>query len=102
MIIPIPFTEEPETRQGFPCKAFRKVIEIRFDSIALLHQYHIDGKWKSSHTDVRSICLMKIKNWTLGYKEDHFWYDGTHCIYTIGPIGIQWDDYNCKKCHPDD
>ena len=102
MIIPVPFTEEPETRQGFPCKAFRKAIEIRIDSIALLHQYNRGGVWKSSHTDVRAISLMKIKNWTLGYKEDHFWHDGPHCIYVIGPIGIQWDEFNCKKCHPGD
>jgi hypothetical protein len=33
--------------------------------------------------------------------EKHFWYDGPHCLFSIGPIRFQWYKDSCKKCNGD-
>jgi hypothetical protein len=38
-------------------------------------------------------------NWGLG--ADHFYYDGPHCSFSIGPFSYSWSGDWCTKCHPD-
>jgi len=91
----IPFKEEPETRPNFPCTAFRWAFQIHWDFIGFGHQHQIDGKWYGSHTMVYAIYVMK--DWRLGF--EHFWYDGPHCQFCLGPFRFQWYNANCKECN---
>ena len=91
----IPFKEIPETREGFPCTAFRWTFQIEKNFIGFVHQAKIKENWHDSHIRVFSISIMK--NWLWG--EHHFWYDGPHCLFSIGPIQFQWWNDECKKCN---
>jgi hypothetical protein len=95
------FKKHPETRgEGFPCKAFRDVIEASIDrsgfEFGLFHQYQhkSDGSWNTSHTDCLSIAITSY--WSLG--ESHAWYDGPHCVFSIGFLHIHYSrlGWRCK------
>jgi hypothetical protein len=90
----IPFKESPETRKGFPCTAFRWTFQIQKDFIGFIHQAQSSGKWHDSHTLVNGLWYHGIWDW--GFH--HFWYDGPHCNFGIGPLRIQWHNDNCEKC----
>jgi hypothetical protein len=91
----IPFKEEPEVRPNFPCTAFRWSFQLDLDFIGIVHQYQIENKWYDSHVMVYSVAL--LKDWKWGF--DHFWYDGPHCFFSLGPIHFQWWNDSCKKCN---
>ena len=91
----IPFKEEPETRLGFPCTAFRWSFQLDSDFIGIVHQHQINGDWNDSHTRVWAVYLMKDFLWG----EEHFWYDGPHCLFSVGPIRFQWYNPSCKSCN---
>ncbi len=94
--IVIPFPEELETRPGFPCRAFRWTFQIHEYGrvFGFYHQYHLGGEWNSSHTTLYSIAFHLKWNWS----EDHFWYDGPHCMRSFGFFTICWYRNCCKKC----
>lgn len=94
----IPFKEEPETRKGWPCTAFRWTFQIEKDFIGFIHQHHLSGEWYDSHT--RVFQLWYHGKWRLG--QDHFWYDGPHCQFAFGPFRIQWYNDHCKECYGED
>lgn len=73
----------------------RRVFRITSNSIGLVYQYQYAsiGEWNDSHTDVTEIYLDK---WRVG--TDHFYYDGTHCMYHFGWIHVQLNNQSCKKC----
>jgi hypothetical protein len=91
----IAFKEEPETRLGFPCTAFRWSFQLDSDFIGIVHQHQINGDWNDSHTRVWAVYLMKDFLWG----EEHFWYDGPHCLFSVGPIRFQWYNPSCKSCN---
>lgn len=31
----------------------------------------------------------------------HFWYDGPHCFFSVGPVHFAWRNWSCKRCHSD-
>ena len=93
----IPFKETPETREGFPCRAFRWSFQIEKDFIGFVHQYNIGDEWSDSHTLVYGVWYHG--KWDWGF--DHFYYDGPHCGLKVGPIRFQWHNENCKSCHGD-
>jgi hypothetical protein len=96
--------EVPETREGFPCSGFRWVFEIdigkRGVSAGFVHQHKFNGdtKWYSSHTMQYVVSVTNY--WTLG--SEHFWYDGPHCVHSLGPIHVCHGGGlftgRCKKC----
>jgi hypothetical protein len=91
----IPFKEEPETRQGFPCTAFRWTFQVQKDFIGFIHQAQSDGEWHDSHTLVNG--LWYHGKWDWGFH--HFWYDGPHCQFCLGPFRFQWHNESCKECN---
>lgn len=91
----IPFKEIAETRKGFPCTAFRWTFRIAKNFIGFMHQHHIDGEWYDSHTRVNGIWWHGKWDWGM----HHFWYDGPHCEFSIGPLRIQWHNDTCKECN---
>lgn len=91
----IPFKEIPETRKGYPCTAFRWTFQVQKDFIGFIHQAQSDGEWDDSHTLVNG--LWYHGKWDWGFH--HFWYDGPHCGFSLGPLRIQWYNEGCKECN---
>lgn len=91
---------EPGNTVDWPCKAFRWVIEISLDrhgfSFGLVNQHQLKstGEWKSSHVDAYMINV--TRHWAWG--SDHFWYDGPHCLFSLGFIHVCWVNHACVKC----
>jgi hypothetical protein len=91
----IPFKEIPETRKGFPCTAFRWTFQVQKDFIGFIHQAQSDGEWDDSHILVNG--LWYHGKWDWGFH--HFWYDGPHCGFSLGPLRFQWYNESCKQCN---
>lgn len=92
----IPFKQIPETRKGFPCLAFRWTFQLTRYFVGFVHQAQMeDGEWRDSHTLVYG--LLYNKKWRWGF--NHFYYDGPHCFFSIGPFELQWSNEGCKKCY---
>lgn len=91
----VPFKETPETREGYPCKAFRWSLQIVKDFIGFVHQYNIGDEWNDSHTLVYGVWYHG--KWDWGFL--HFYYDGPHCGFAVGPFRLQWHNADCKSCH---
>ncbi len=86
---------EPETREGYPCKAFRWSFQIEPTSIGFIHQHqHQNGEWDDSHTAVYIAYL--DRPFKLG--SDHIYYDGPHCIYQLGFLRLMRGNWKCKEC----
>jgi hypothetical protein len=94
VIVPVPFTTEPETRPGFHCTAYRWTFQLGLHTLALVHQHQIEGEWHDSHTRVWGLFWHGA--WMWGPK--HFWYDGPHCIFALGPVRVQWFQRRCTRC----
>lgn len=96
---PIPFTHEPETRPGFPCRAFRWTFRVErwFIGFVAQHQWADSGGWEDSHTRVVGLHF-HWRYWQLG--PEHAYYDGPHCSFFVGPFSAQWFSHNCDRCHP--
>ena len=100
------FKEEPETRKGMPCTAFRWTFQINSwktgVSAGFVHQHKRDDKWYSSHTSVYEVSL--TTSFRLG--TCHVYYDGPHCCLDVGFLHFMWGGNPltgwCKKCMPDD
>lgn len=107
------FKEEPETRGDepgntidWPCKAFRRVIEFSIGrdgfhlGLVNQHQWKSTGEWRSSH--VGNLEVYVNGNWAWG--AEHFYYDGPHCMFSLGFIHFHYPARGgwCKKCMPDD
>lgn len=96
------FKNRPETRgDDMPNKAFRWALKLERWCFGLAHecQDRKTGEWEDSHTDRYDISLER--RWMWG--SHHFYYDGPHCMFALGPIRIQWAplDGHCAKCMPD-
>lgn len=94
----ISFNEEPEIRPGFPCTAFRWTFQIKKDFIGFVYQSQSNKRWHDSHTRVFGIFYHGIWDWGV----DHYWYDGPHCLCSVGPFRIQWYNETCKECYGED
>ena len=94
MTFPVPFTTVPETRPGFPCRAFRWSFQFGLDGIGLIHQHHLSGVWNDSHTRVWGLFWHGA--WMCGPL--HIWYDGPHCIWALGPFRVQTFNESCRRC----
>lgn len=91
------FKEHPETRgEHFPCSAFRWAFEAGRWHIGFVHQHKWkeSGKWQSSHTSVYEMYISK--HFAVG--DTHLYYDGPHCMFSLGWIHFIWGNSNCKKC----
>jgi hypothetical protein len=94
----IPFREDPETRPGYPCRAFRWTFQANRDFVGFIHQYESEGEWHDSHTTVNGVWWVG-RPWRLpGFV--HAWYDGPHCCWHVGPISVQWNNPGCRWCSP--
>jgi hypothetical protein len=101
------FKETPETREDFPCSAFRWVIETSYGpscmSIGVVHQYQYKdtGEWHSSHTTVYEVGLAR----KFKFGREHWYYDGPHCSLSLGWLRFWWGGDPrtgwCKKCMPE-
>lgn len=95
----IPFKQIPETREGFPCLAFRWTFQLTKDFVGFVHQaQNANGEWHDSHTVVYGLSYHG--KWMWG--ADHIYYDGPHCFFAAGPFRIQWHNDGCKKCYHED
>lgn len=100
MII-LKFLNKKETRipkESYVCSDFRWTFQIIFYrgfTIGFVHQHKINGKWYDSH--VMKYIISITKYFHLG--SDHVYYDGQHCMFSIGFIHFCWLNDNCKKCY---
>lgn len=92
--------EELETRENFPCRAFRWVLGVSKYGIELIHQHQHKDRltWNYSHTLRYGITFTSEY---MGFGSTHMYYDGTHCFLNLGWIVLQWVNQNCKKCMSD-
>lgn len=97
------YSEDPKSY----CSSFRRALEIEGPSEGYLfgiywsHQYlpRDSSEWRSSHTDVTGIAI----RWANAFKfwgPYHFYYNGPHCMFNLGPICIMYEKKHCKKCCP--
>ena len=97
------FKEEPETRENYPCLAFRWTFQVGFWHVGFVHQAKSkeSGKWNDSHTRAYEIHL--VKRFALGM--EHFYYDGPHCSFCLGWLHFCWGGNlftgQCNKCEGD-
>jgi hypothetical protein len=92
----VPFREEPETRLGYPCRAFRWTFQVTRDFVGFLHQHELGGAWYDSHTRVNGVWFYSDRPWQVRFS--HLWYDGPHCALRLGPLTIQWNNPGCRRC----
>jgi hypothetical protein len=93
----ISFRETKELREGSLCSAYRWSLRLSWTFIGLVRQFHYNGEWADSHTMVYCIALMKDIEWG-AY---HFWYEGPHCLFSLGPFRVQWYNSSCEICNKD-
>lgn len=97
MQLPVPFTYELETRPDYPCRTFRWVFRVErwFVGFVAQHQWASSGEWCDSHTRVAGFHF----NWPgRQFGASHWYYDGPHCSFFVGPLQVQWYNHDCKKC----
>ena len=101
-MILVRFREHPETRTGFPCTAFRWTFQVSASAglwVSLVHQHHLSGSWRDSHT--RRVDLGLVPRFVMPQQE-HGYYDGPHCSYAAGPFALQTGGNpftgDCDKC----
>lgn len=58
-----------------------------------------NNKWNDTHTNNVYLCI-NLKRWYWG--SEHYYYDGPHCSFSIGPVHFCWGPDWCAKCMPDD
>lgn len=97
--------EVPDDRDEAACHGHRKVLNISIGWLWFDISWSVQGrlkeKWTSKKNDTRlmgdvwGLCL-NLKHWSFG--EDHFWYDGPHCVYSFGCFHYRREYDDCKKC----
>lgn len=95
------FAHDVEDRGAdMPCDLFRWAFVIEKGSIGFTHQHRFKDtkQWRSSHTT----CYMV---WWTGewnkFGSDHMYYDGPHCMFSLGPLTFQYvpRDGWCEQCY---
>lgn len=90
----IPFREEPETRKGFPCRAFRWTFRVERGFLGFVHQHELEGVWYDSHNAINGVWTRDDYLWG----SSHIYWDGPHCAFNLGLITIQWHNPGCRRC----
>jgi hypothetical protein len=103
MMIPIPFTAEQDAEVVYEVmgiRRWRKVLDIdlfdRQPSIGVTMQLqHGDQPWRDLHSSGFSVSLA----WPWEWSEEHFWYDGPHCLWSRGFLRFfRGGNMECEKC----
>lgn len=99
MNIPIPFTYFAEDEPEFPehgLRAWRYVLDVGLFNIGWHRQVRFnDRDWFSDHASGWGVEFHFRWKWG----EDHFYYDGEHCLFHYGFITLfRGGDHTCKKC----
>lgn len=107
MMIPIPFTSEQDAEvvyEKMGTRRWRKVLDINLLSlqpsfgVSMQIQYG-DLPWRDLHASGFSVSLA----WPWEWSEDHFWYDGPHCMWSRGFLRFfRGGDMECEKCQDRD
>lgn len=83
---------------GGAAAGWRWSLEVKRWSIWLqrewVHRGHEKSGWHPMSTNYFSICRTK---WMWG--QDHCYYDGPHCSFSVGPITFNWSYWWCEKCY---
>ena len=59
--------------------------EIWTWGMSIIREYtRSNYKWYGDHTWMISVHIMPMKYWA--FKSDHWWYDGPHYTWLIGPV----------------
>ena len=98
--------EVPETREGFPSKAFRWVLDGKVSRkekeahFGFFYEWqHETGKWITTNV-IYAVSLNSFWMWG----SNHTYYDGPNCSFSIGPIHFTWSGHpmtsECRKCSP--
>ncbi len=87
--------------------ACRWIIEVekykKAFSFGLYYQFRYKPKdeWYTSHSSLYEVVIGRYFSWG----EDHMYYDGPHCSFSLGFIHFHWSgNFNtgeCKKCYPE-
>lgn len=87
---------EPEPFQRHIIKQFRRVFRVNRDGIFLGWQnlWVDESEWK----DCDHGYWIVLQKWETGVK--HIYWDGEHCLYALGWIGVSRNGYPCEKCMP--
>ena len=87
---------EPQSFQRDIIKQFRRVFRIDRDGIFFGWQrLWVDNEeWE----DCDHGYWIVLHKWQVGI--EHIYWDGEHCLYSFGWIGMSRNGYPCKKCCP--
>lgn len=74
----------------------RYVLELVRWGVSWLCQYksRSDGQWHAIHADDRGFFF--TRHFHLGF--EHVYYDGPHCMFSLGWLHFHWNNWDCKHC----
>jgi len=97
MIIPL-FKSKSAQYLGIPrINGFRWVLEVKSLFTGIVMQYRWDDNWYTYPAGIVGYGFSFVLNRRL-FGHRHFYHDGNHCNFLIGPIGIHWNDDFCARC----
>ncbi len=84
------------------CDKWRSAFEIRLTrrifSIGITEQFHPRNHvWRTSHSGGFEMSI----HGHFSFGRYHQWYDGEHCMFSLGFLHFTWAKRGCKKCAPD-
>lgn len=104
MHIPIPLTAQQDEAVIFASmgiRRWRKALVIDLDRAGLTIGWTLQIRQESGWDDIHSTGAALTLGPTWGVSQEHIYYDGPHCFWTVGPlclfIGDRWD---CPRCLP--
>lgn len=88
-------TEKEVVYESMGKRSWRWALNVDFQSIGVWMQTKAEGdtvwRWGCDYYDA---CLTRH----FSFGEDHLWYDGPHCSFSVGFLHLNWSGDDCKKC----
>ncbi len=94
--------ERPEKDIPFPDQGrrkWRRTLDISWGCIEFGEDFASEKspEWYPLHQDY--YCVSVGGRW--GFGDEHVYYDGPHCIWSLGPLHFCWGgNWKCRKCCP--
>lgn len=84
------------------CDKYRNILRIYTNEncfgfgIEYQYQYHYRGQeeWCDCHSERWGVEI----NSHFLFGQEHMYYDGPHCFFSLGFLHIQWVNWKCRKC----
>lgn len=96
--------EQREEDPRMPCQAYRKAFQVSlwdkngtkgfFVEWGPQHKFRDSTEWRTHHAVGRWFSVTNHFKWG----GEHFYYDGPHCMFSVGFLHFGWSNWECKEC----